>query len=573
VIFQISNGSTVYQYWVQNVAGYYTGNHTLLWFSNLFNFSSRAESLQTGDVTGNGSYVPGEPVGIYSAIANTSLLGGKIVLANPATIGARLWIENVSGYPHLLFEYDDGYGWTVWDNVTFDHARGFAIQGFDVDGFDYGTIGGFNDAEWVLTGFTTNGHVNESDLDFALDFWNGHNYEAVPSAWNFGGNSENYVSNASMSVEYSPTNGTEFAHVVAGSGRIGPLYNASEQAVLNVSTFGVTTGTLEVGNASHAYVGGNLSLRLWPGTYPLVLWNGSSPVAWANVTLVAGQTRSLFLPNPQEETVSFLEAGLPAGTTWAVTFHHHLISSDQGVIRFPSVNGSFAYRLGAVPGFAPLPAGTGYQGTVTVRGTTGLELAFGVFGYPIAFDALGLPVGEPWGIALDGTNVTPTTGPSISLNLSNATYTLGVNVAAWFASSSNGTQFTVDGGPMVVNVTFATAPGQLEGTVQPAGASLQVNGVPSLLANGAFDLLEPPGTYTLAASADGYRSLTRTVTITAGNSTVVALNLTSTPSTGASTAPSTSGGIPAVLVYALGAVVLVAVAAVGIVLWIRSRRG
>jgi hypothetical protein len=69
---------------------------------------------------------------------------------------------------------------------------------------------------------------------------------------------------------------------------------------------------------------------------------------------------------PVEFPVQFAEGGLAYKTNWSVTFGGTTHSSTTGWITFPQVNGSYAWSVGSVGGYAVAPA----SGTAFVNGTT-----------------------------------------------------------------------------------------------------------------------------------------------------------------------------------------------------------
>lgn len=65
-------------------------------------------------------------------------------------------------------------------------------------------------------------------------------------------------------------------------------------------------------------------------------------------------------------TVAFVALGLPAGTSWSVTLAGTTVSSALGEISFTEPNGTYAYTVGSVTGYAQSPA----SGNVTVSGSS-----------------------------------------------------------------------------------------------------------------------------------------------------------------------------------------------------------
>ena len=67
---------------------------------------------------------------------------------------------------------------------------------------------------------------------------------------------------------------------------------------------------------------------------------------------------------PPSYPVTFVETGLPAGMTWAVTFNGQTMTSSTSQIGFTSYDGTFSYSVGGIRGYAATPS----SGTVVVNG-------------------------------------------------------------------------------------------------------------------------------------------------------------------------------------------------------------
>lgn len=69
---------------------------------------------------------------------------------------------------------------------------------------------------------------------------------------------------------------------------------------------------------------------------------------------------------PTAYSVGFAETGLPAGTTWSVTFDGLTAGTNAGGMTFQARNGSYAFTVGSVGGYANSPT----SGTVVVNGSS-----------------------------------------------------------------------------------------------------------------------------------------------------------------------------------------------------------
>ena len=139
----------------------------------------------------------GGGVGYYGDGADPTLPGNGIQLVYPSNLSAEVVASTIGGFTRVGFEYDDGFGWITYDNVTFPWTKGWTSHGFLVDGAATPPAGDFYDAEWVLCGpGDGSSTIDEaSNLSLQLEEFNGHNFESVPNAFNFGGDTGESISN------------------------------------------------------------------------------------------------------------------------------------------------------------------------------------------------------------------------------------------------------------------------------------------------------------------------------------------------------------------------------------------
>jgi hypothetical protein len=141
----------------------------------------------------------------------------------------------------------------------------------------------------------------ESDVQLQLEYWNGHNYQTVPNAYNFGSDTAEGMDNATCTFSHYSENGTIVAEIVSGAGQLGELYNQTQTGVIDI-TPALASGTLYVTNASYsnaaawqiAFIDGEVDVTLYPGYYNLQLYNQTGGLFdEGNWTISAGQTLSL----------------------------------------------------------------------------------------------------------------------------------------------------------------------------------------------------------------------------------------------------------------------------------------
>jgi hypothetical protein len=277
VVVQFVQHGVTYAYWIQDVAFMDSSNNELLFENNIWNFSSPAGCLDNSGVQGNGTVYPYSGCqGFYAVSPSSSLPGSSLAMPNPGDFGllVRSYV-NSHGLPEVAFEYWDGVtSWYVtYDNVVFPWAAGIsADNGFVVDGATLNPLGLYYDAELTIGG-PGGGSATEAypttDIASRLLYWNGHNFEAPPSVWNFGSNTAEAVSNVQ----------SYFAHDAAGLPETvqlnGTLRNATpaqaydQLAVgeLAVSAPGIAQGTLAIDGDHFAFVNDSATVSLVPGTY------------------------------------------------------------------------------------------------------------------------------------------------------------------------------------------------------------------------------------------------------------------------------------------------------------------
>jgi Thermopsin/PEGA domain len=555
----LTNGSTTMVFWFQDVAEMNSTNNGIDWEDNVWNVSSGAtDGLAAGAVEGNGTVQVYDGYGIYIASAATDLPGDNVYLRLPAEVDAEMIASEISGVPSVGMRYDDGHGWQTYDNITIPWARGWQLEGFVVDGSKPVPLGTFYDLEYDLTGpgDGLSDRAEAANVSLGLQYWNGHNLQAPTNAFDFGSDTGETMSNVSVTAAFNGS-GTPSALITSGSGAVGKLYGPSTTAVLNVSA-NVSQGTLRVGGDPVAYVGGSINLTVGPGTYNLTLLNGTDAVAWQTVNLSAGEYLPMVIGGIHADPVWINETGLPTGTRWNVTFDGTNHVSSGSSLRFVVDAGEYAYSFGRIPGYHA----AGYSGQLDVVGPVALTETWIESVAEVELTALGLPPGTPWNATL-GNVSNATTGSTLAFWLPNGTYSLALGAGVDYLSNATGRSITVNGSQRAVDVYFQIVNGLLEGTVDPEGATVAVNGSTVAVASGAFEVSVPPGTYSVSASAPGFVGYSGQVQIRSGVLSTLGIVLNATSPVPAGTA-SSGGGITTADLWAggvaggIGAALLVA---------------
>jgi hypothetical protein len=505
VVLHFNAGGAQYVYWVQNVLSYETDNHYATFENNIWNFSSGSSAgMLSSSVSGNGSVYSAGGLGGYYATGAGSQAGNGATLTYPAIVQLRVASTVVSGVPRVYFEFDDGQGWQTYDTVTF-FASGVGSALFQVDGTNYAPNSLYSDAELVFGGpgsgyaqTLTNGSVGLS-----LQFDNGHNYQEVPNAFNFGGDTAEAVSNAVMTratVSDLPT-----SHLAYGtSSSLGNLYDRSYSAILNgTSTY--ASGSYAInGTVMGPFRNHEVNLTLAPGSYQVSLVVNGSTVASGDITLADGEYLAFDFTPAKTYNATFSSSGLPAGTLWGVRVDSQQVTTTSPSLNVSLPNGTFTYQLLPVPGYVP----SAWTGSVTVQGgpLVGPAIPWTVYRDPFTFTETGLPAGSVWFFELNGTNYTAGTTP-FTVHVPNGTYTYSIPGVPGYRPTVPAGNIVVQGPDQGLTVRFVASTFRVTLTAAglPTGSGWEVvvAGQNYLAPQRTITLLLPNGTYSYQAPKEG----------------------------------------------------------------------
>ncbi len=299
--------SVVYAYWLQNVAFFDTSSN-FIWFEGcIVNFSTaypNPSTLDRSSIGGNGEIyrvdepeVPGFYTDYYLVPPPSSTPGNNVSVTYPRTIELQTNSSiDGSGNPTVTFSYDDGFGWQIIDQVTFFIGPGnFTCWNMVVDGSQFSPNGYmYYDAEIVLCGYGDGDVANATNLDMNLflDYYNGHNMEGVPFAYNYGDTGES-ISNVIVQFKHDNSTGRRYVKLQAGPGLLSGGWNSSSTAIGNFAFSNVSSGTLAVGTGANFFSGSSAQITIYPGAFPVYL-NG---VFITNYTFSAGLNTILIADN------------------------------------------------------------------------------------------------------------------------------------------------------------------------------------------------------------------------------------------------------------------------------------
>ncbi|HTT25618.1 MAG TPA: thermopsin, partial [Thermoplasmata archaeon] len=475
VVLVLSTGSGNLSYWVQNVVSIDSKTETIGFVDNIWNFSSPSAGLSSPELAGNGTVYDSAGFNYYAVTDPSFTNGNGIQLTLPTTVQAKVTTADFGGVPEVTFLFNDGFGWAAYDNVSFTHGGTWTDLGFAVDGYAYAPIspGIYTDGEWDFTGAGSAYTDVLSNLSMGLAFWNGHNFQSPPNAWNFGGNTGESMKSVIPRFEPDNATGALAAREVNGSGgSLGPLYGSSQVAEVEFEAPAVPNGTIQLGAGNYSYAGGLAHLVLAPGSYRIQLWNASVAdglLGWLNLT--GGESTVVQLPvTLTQYAVGFHVSGLPAQTRWGVRWEGLFEATTSTWLNFSVPNGTYPYLLGAVAGYT-----TGsYRSTVSVEGVDQvIAVRFTVFTFATWFAPSGLPNGTAWSVQVSGLPQVDGVAPSpLRIPLSNGTWFYNVSTVAWYAAEPTEGNVSIAGVAPVVPIQFGPAPSTIVGTVTPIDAQL-----------------------------------------------------------------------------------------------------
>ncbi len=288
----------------------------------------------------------------------------------------------------------------------------------------------------------------------------------------------------------SPASGTV---TVSGA----PVNQSVTFGPLTASTFVVTFGesglpagtnwSVDLNGTTTPTSGATVAFSLPNGTYPFTVvpppGYGATPSS-GTVTVAGASVNETITFAPSAVTtynVTFTETGLPSGTGWSVTVNGTGNGSTTPTVSFRLPNGSYAFSINPVAGYAVSPA----SGSVTVNGGPASQAVTFTSGplatYSITFVETGLPPGTNWSVTLNGTTNASTT-TSIGFREPNGSFGFAIGSVDGLAPNLTSGNVIVHGRPVSDGVAFS-APKGASGLLGLPGAEgyLVVGGMVFLL--------------------------------------------------------------------------------------------
>lgn len=234
-------------------------------------------------------------------------------------------------------------------------------------------------------------------------------------------------------------------------------------AILNGSSLPSTGPTISFSVPNGTYVFEVLpSGPYWPS--PLrgsVTVQGDSPVV--SVVFHAASYR-----------VTFVESGLPNGTSWGVTLGVVANNSVTLEVSFAVVNGTYPYQVLPLPGWGTSTPG----GSVIVNGSDPAPITIDWTRsiYAVTFGSPGLSTGTNWSVSLAGANYSTTTARLVVM-MPNGSYPYQAGPVPGYSLTDGSGSLTVAGAPVWVNFTWTTSVYAVEFRAEglPSGTTWEVS--------------------------------------------------------------------------------------------------
>ena len=350
-----SSGGKTYDYWIQNVAILSTSNKTpgVGILDNVWNQTTRYANIYRSTLTGNGS--------LYNSSGQQFYIDEPSMYITTNNIGLRDVYKNISGYPTVYMEYNTGGGWNIYDTVKFIFARNASNADFIAQGYNYTTKGNPCDAELILGGPGNGASTTDikSNLTMQLKYWNGHNYQAIENAYNFGSDTAETISNANSQMDKNFP-GVQISN---GTGKLKMVYNQNELSYLNITAKYIIQGYALANNYKTNFINYGMNITIIPGEYNISIYSSYGQRLFNfSATLTAGQT--YYKATKTLYPVIFIATGLINGTLWFINLNGLNLSSTNNEIIFYESNGTYNYNIFSLFGYSI----KNQTGTINVHG-------------------------------------------------------------------------------------------------------------------------------------------------------------------------------------------------------------
>ena len=403
--------------------------------------------LPTGTRWTVGVNVSGNNISTPQSSSNASIFFNQTILKNFTATRFYFSVYDVGGYEAVV----NANGTIIWNQTTWEIVNVTFVNVQHLVRFFYKGLP--QPAKWKVNiesanGTITNGTSIGEPLYFNLT--NGTYRYVVSNVGSFRADNNTGI----FTVSNKPLNfSTVFINTVftvnfyenglpSGSTWTVNLVNANNSVIALSNTGGLTQFNLPNGTYFYAVFAGSGSSNFLPSPdYGYVSVNGT------------GLSVSTNFSNSNRE-VTFLETGLPAGTSWSVMLNGVSHSSGgTGNVTFYLPNGTYYYAISLPSGYTSNVT----SGVATVIGQmVTVHIEFNVILYNLTVSESGLPTGNSWTLYLNGKTYS-VSGSSASFLVPNGTYYyMALPVSStyvYYAVPAGGYQ-VVSGHSMTVNLNF-----------------------------------------------------------------------------------------------------------------------
>jgi len=430
------NGSYVYvsNYDSNNVSVINTATNTVI------------KSINVGTSPGS---IGISPNGLFVVVANSA--SGNVNIINTRTY--TNYIVNVGGNPGGYIS--SSYATSIPDGIAFSPNNTFVYVS-NADGnvsvINLNTYSLFKQV--TVSSYPVNGLAISKNGNYLYALVN----EYPGSGIDYGSHLS-VINTKTFSILYNISTDWDPTGIAIGPGDYNAYVTSYYNSTISVLNLTTRTKSYSISLPSNA---NPIGIYLSPGNTSLyVADNGINNITIVNISTNAISSYNIGI-YPEGISfanlyiINFIESGLPSGTSWSVNVNSISISSNKTNVTFFEPNGSYAYKIGLVPGYKPNQA----SGIFLVKGSNlNIFINFTLVTYNITFEESGLPSGTSWSVTLNGTteyssgNMIKFTEPNGSYFYSIETPILSGTGTRFILSQSNGT-VNVSGTNIQLNATY-----------------------------------------------------------------------------------------------------------------------
>ena len=284
-----------YAIWLQDVAMISLCNNFIKFIDNIWNLSEPFASIE--NVVGKGHICNYRGISFYYYCAN-NYPGSPATFTLPLKFCVLINVSvNSLGEPVVYFWYNDGYGWVNYDTVTFLYPGSKDVN-ITINGYQYTGSGNFYDIEFDIVGpgGGSCAYFYSSCISLYLYYWNGHNFQEVRNAFNFGSNTAETSNNVIARGYYNTSDGELFSKLTAGQGSLYQIWSSNQVSTVRIHT-NISKGYVSFSTSKwcsklpeYKFCGNCATVTLYPGNYSIVILNSQGNVSGESyVSLVGGK--------------------------------------------------------------------------------------------------------------------------------------------------------------------------------------------------------------------------------------------------------------------------------------------